>query len=159
MCQISVGVLGDISRALEDQLQPFCNRLMQILLENLQSDAVNRNVKPQILSAFGDIALAIGDNYELYLSAVLSMLQSAQVSSLRGAPCTLPGMGSPCLTAMDLLPLHECSLNENLLAMLSSLIGYLSFRNVILWSAGNGKISAHEVRSRRVLKGFPALGI
>lgn len=81
MCQISVGVLGDISRALEDQLQPYCNRLMQILLENLQSDAVNRNVKPQILSAFGDIALAIGDKYEIYLSAVLGMLQSAQVSS------------------------------------------------------------------------------
>lgn len=81
VCQISVGVLGDISRALEDQLQPFCNRLMQILLENLQSDAVNRNVKPQILSAFGDIALAIGDKYEVYLSAVLGMLQSAQVSS------------------------------------------------------------------------------
>ena len=81
VCQISVGVLGDISRALEEQLQPFCNRLMQILLENLQSDAVNRNVKPQILSAFGDIALAIGDKYEVYLSAVLSMLQSAQVST------------------------------------------------------------------------------
>ena len=27
---MSVGVLGDISRALEDQLQPFCDQVMQV---------------------------------------------------------------------------------------------------------------------------------
>lgn len=97
MCQISVGMLGDISRALEEQMQPFCNRLMQILLENLQSDAVNRNVKPQILGAFGDIALAIGDKYEVYLSAVLNMLQSAQVmpSPLWHLPPPIPPPPTP----------------------------------------------------------------
>jgi hypothetical protein len=36
VCQVSVGVLGDIARALEDQLQPFCDSIMQILLHNLQ---------------------------------------------------------------------------------------------------------------------------
>lgn len=45
----------------------------------VQSDAVHRNIKPQILSAFGDIALAIGDKFEAYLSHVLTMLASAQV--------------------------------------------------------------------------------
>ena len=30
VCTVSVGVLGDISRALEDQLQPFCDQVMQV---------------------------------------------------------------------------------------------------------------------------------
>ena len=82
VCQSSVGVLSDISRAVEDQLFPYCNRIMQILLENLQSNEVNRNVKPHIISAFGDIALAIGDKFEFYIQHVVSMLQSAQVTTL-----------------------------------------------------------------------------
>jgi hypothetical protein len=46
---------------------------------SMQSDAVHRNIKPQILSAFGDIALAIGDSFETYLQHVITMLGSAQV--------------------------------------------------------------------------------
>ena len=83
VCQSSVGVLSDISRAIEDQLFPYCNQIMQILLENLQSNEVNRNVKPHIISAFGDIALAIGDKFEYYVQHVVSMLQSAQVMTAR----------------------------------------------------------------------------
>ena len=75
-------MLSDISRAIEDQLFPYCNRIMQILLENLQSNEVNRNVKPHIISAFGDIALAIGDKFEYYIQHVVSMLQSAQVTTV-----------------------------------------------------------------------------
>ena len=75
-------MLSDISRAIEDQLFPYCNRIMQILLENLQSNEVNRNVKPHIISAFGDIALAIGDKFEYYIQHVVSMLQSAQVMTV-----------------------------------------------------------------------------
>lgn len=33
----------------------------------------------QVLSAFGDVALAIGDKFEAYLSHCLTMLASAQV--------------------------------------------------------------------------------
>lgn len=65
MCQVTVGVLGDICRAVEDGIYPYCDALMQTLLTNLQSGEVHRNIKPQILSAFGDIALAIGDRFEV----------------------------------------------------------------------------------------------
>ena len=43
---------------------------------------VHRNIKPQILSSFGDLALAIGDKFEPYLPHVLTMLSSAQVQRL-----------------------------------------------------------------------------
>lgn len=36
MCQVTVGVLGDICRAIEDGIYPYCNAIMQTLLTNLQ---------------------------------------------------------------------------------------------------------------------------
>jgi hypothetical protein len=72
-----------------------------------QSDAVHRNIKPQILSAFGDLALAIGDKYEIYLPHVLQMLTSAQVNTFfacgarRGGGllplCCIPAHSRACL--------------------------------------------------------------
>jgi len=80
VCSVSVGVLGDISRALEDAIYPYCDGIMQTLLQNLQSEDVQRSIKPMILACFSDIALAINDHFEKYLPHVLTMLQSAQVT-------------------------------------------------------------------------------
>ena len=75
-----MGVLGDVCRAIEDQIAPYTEPIMTVLLHNLESADVQRNIKPQILSAFGDIALAIGDRFEPCVTPCLHMLASAQVS-------------------------------------------------------------------------------
>ena len=98
MCQVSVGVLGDVCRAIEARIAPFCDKIMSVLLTNLQSNDVQRNIKPQILSAFGDVAIAIGDAFEAYLPHVLQMLQSAQARPLQAHPGS--AAGSPASLAV-----------------------------------------------------------
>lgn len=49
---------------------------MQQLLTNLQSQELHRDVKPDILSVFGDIAQGLEDAFDQYLGPVLETLQA-----------------------------------------------------------------------------------
>ena len=77
MCIAAVGVLADITRAIGENILPFCDDLMTVLLTNLQDADVHRSVKPHILSVFGDIALAVGKNFVKYIDIVTQTLQQA----------------------------------------------------------------------------------
>ena len=50
---------------------------MNSLLNNLRSTALGNQFKPAILQCFGDIAQAIGGEFETYLSVVAQVLQQA----------------------------------------------------------------------------------
>merc|ERR1712018_320752 len=56
---------------------PFTDEVMEVLLTNLRDNNVHRTVKPQILSVFGDVALAIGPEFRKYLEHVLQTLMQA----------------------------------------------------------------------------------
>jgi importin subunit beta-1 len=77
LCTVAVGIIGDISRALGDQSAQYSHAFMSVLLENLQSEVLNRNVKISILSCFGDIALAIGVAFEPYVETTMGVLRQA----------------------------------------------------------------------------------
>ena len=77
VCHTAVGLVGDICRALGDGVRPYCDEIMTILLEDLSNNDVHRMVKPQILSVFGDVALAIGLDFQKYLEVALQMLMQA----------------------------------------------------------------------------------
>ncbi|KAJ6838534.1 importin subunit beta-1-like [Iris pallida] len=85
VCAITVGVVGDLCRALEEKILPFCDGIMTQLLKDLSSSQLHRSVKPPIFSCFGDIALAIGENFEKYLIYAMPMLQSAAEVSAHAA--------------------------------------------------------------------------
>ncbi|XP_072974706.1 importin subunit beta-1-like [Typha angustifolia] len=77
VCSISVGVVGDICRALDKNVLQFCDGIMSALLKDLSNPMLNRAVKPPIFSCFGDIALAIGELFQKYVPYVIPMLQGA----------------------------------------------------------------------------------
>jgi importin subunit beta-1 len=82
VCAVAVGVVGDIARALGPKLVPYCDDIVSLLLQDLQNQHLNRNVKPPILSCFGDIGLAIGGEFVKYLSVVMGMLQQASTTTV-----------------------------------------------------------------------------
>ncbi|KAL5279085.1 KPNB1 family protein [Megaselia abdita] len=77
VCCAAVGLTGDICRNLKGKVLPYCNDIMGMLLVNLDNANLHRSVKPQILAAFGDVALSIGSNFVPYLDIVLTMLLHA----------------------------------------------------------------------------------
>lgn len=77
VCSISVGVVGDICRAMDDKVLPYCDGIVSNLLKNLSNSMLHRSVKAPIFSCFGDIALAIGEHFEKYIPYVMPMLQGA----------------------------------------------------------------------------------
>lgn len=85
LCTITIGVITDMCEAVEGKIQPFCDAIMGGLREALQDMTVNRDVKPVVISCFGDIAMAIGAAYEPYLQmSVMLLMQAAQQRAPEG---------------------------------------------------------------------------
>ena len=114
LCAMAIGLVSDITRALENKVQPFCDQFMNSLLNNLrvsnwtiyayfthlvssgadgeirvQSTTLGNQFKPAILQCFGDIAQAIGGAFETYLSVVAQVLQQAAGISAQENPSNL----------------------------------------------------------------------
>jgi len=77
VCQAAVGVVGDIARAIKSQLMPYCDKIVILLLQDLQKQELHKNIKPSIITCFGDIAVAIGTLFGKYMEVVMSMLKQA----------------------------------------------------------------------------------
>lgn len=77
VCTVAVGLVGDLCRALGKQMLPYCDDIMRCLIDLLQSAALNKIVKPHVISCFADIALAIEGDFEKYTNLILSMLKQA----------------------------------------------------------------------------------
>ncbi|EDW75045.2 uncharacterized protein Dwil_GK19911 [Drosophila willistoni] len=77
VCCAAVGLTGDICCALKHLIVPYCDEIMSTLMSNLVEPTLHRSVKPEIVSAFGDMALSIGSDFLKYLNMVLEMLKAA----------------------------------------------------------------------------------
>ena len=93
LCAMAIGLVSDITRALGELSQPYCDQFMNYLLTNLsvsakettsstlanqyQDKSISNQFRPAILQTFGDIAQAIGPHFETYLTVVAQVLQTA----------------------------------------------------------------------------------
>mmetsp|Transcript_41983 Transcript_41983/g.64654 ORF Transcript_41983/g.64654 Transcript_41983/m.64654 type:complete len:863 (+) Transcript_41983:90-2678(+) len=80
VCIVAVGTVGDISRNIEAQIQPYCDEIMNALVETLKDSTIHRSVKPPVLSCFGDIAMAIGAAFDPYLQFSVMLLMQASTT-------------------------------------------------------------------------------
>lgn len=76
-CVTATHVAGDITRALEGDVLPYSDTIVTICLELLMVPNIDINIKTSILSLFGDISMAIQENFEKYLHYVLPIFKSA----------------------------------------------------------------------------------
>lgn len=75
---------------------------MGALREALQDASVSRDVKPAVISCFGDIAMAIGAAYEPYLQvSVMMLMQAAQQSAPAGDEDLLAFINSLRLSILE----------------------------------------------------------
>jgi len=77
VCNVAVGVVGDVCRSLQRRMVPYCDEIVTILVEILQKPSLNRQIKPVILSCFGDIGLAICGDFVKYLQVIVTLLHQA----------------------------------------------------------------------------------
>ncbi len=77
VCTNAIGLLSDMCRVLNKHLVPYCDTLIRQLMEVLQNADADKSIRPAILSAFGDIALALGNGFDKYLPMVMETLEQA----------------------------------------------------------------------------------
>lgn len=77
LCNVAVGVVGDLCHGIESGMAKYSQQIMTSLFEGLQSSVIHRDVKPTILRCFGDMALATGAAFEPYLATTMAVLQQA----------------------------------------------------------------------------------
>jgi importin subunit beta-1 len=82
LCSMAIGLVSDITRALNEKVQPYCDDFMNRLLQDLQSASLGNTFKPAILQCFGDIAQAIGGHFETYVRVVAQVLQQASAVTI-----------------------------------------------------------------------------
>ena len=70
---VYLGVIGNIFHVLGDEALPYCDYMMNVLYKAFSK----RTLKPYILACFGEIALAIGEDFEEYLQDVMKKVKDA----------------------------------------------------------------------------------
>lgn len=76
----AVGLVADISHSLGEGFRQYFEGLMNILGGLLQNPNVRKELKPTVLSAFGDIATSVGIAFKPYLLVVFEICRSAQAT-------------------------------------------------------------------------------
>ncbi|ABN65334.2 karyopherin-beta [Scheffersomyces stipitis CBS 6054] len=76
-CSTAIGLVADLSQSLGLQILPYLEKLMNIFLIILNDGEVKRELRPAIISCFGDIATSIGDSFQLYLEFVMGICSQA----------------------------------------------------------------------------------
>ncbi|CCD22494.1 karyopherin beta NDAI_0A03370 [Naumovozyma dairenensis CBS 421] len=74
----AVGFISDISNSLEDDFKKYAQVFMSVLGNLVSRSDARKELKPTIISVFGDIAANIGSDFITYLNDVMGLCVAAQ---------------------------------------------------------------------------------
>lgn len=145
-CATAVGLVADLAQSLGPAIGPYLNGLMDILGLNLNNNEVKRELKPAILSCFGDIAGVIGEGFMPYLEVVMQI-------------CTQLALLVPEDNSYDSMD-YVTAVKEAVLDCYIGIVGSLSSKPELLYSflpsifqliqqiAGNIELAMNEATAR-----------
>ncbi|VDB89957.1 unnamed protein product [Peniophora sp. CBMAI 1063] len=77
LCEIAVGVIGDICSALKRQIKPYVDAIVEVLLANLKNEKLAYGAKPINLACLGDVAMAAEGDFAPHIGPVMTVLCEA----------------------------------------------------------------------------------
>ncbi|EAN33316.1 HEAT repeat family protein [Theileria parva strain Muguga] len=86
ICKISIGLTSDVSRCLESPFSTYLDRFMTILINILQDVNGDKTLKPLIIVAIGDIAMAVGGTFSSYVQNTMTLLLQAATTTYEMGP-------------------------------------------------------------------------
>lgn len=87
VCSMSIGIVGDLSRALDSEITPYCDKLVrEAFAPLLERKEVDRRLKPLVMTSVGDLALACRGNFEPFVAGTIKLLSQASTTRLEDGP-------------------------------------------------------------------------
>ena len=87
VCSMAIGIVGDLSRALDSDIAPYCEPLMRVsLAPMLEQKSVDRRLKPLVMTTIGDLALATRAQFEPFVAGSMKLLAQAGATRLEDGP-------------------------------------------------------------------------
>ncbi|EER10761.1 importin/karyopherin, putative [Perkinsus marinus ATCC 50983] len=82
VCQMAIGAVGDLARALDSTLaggpnEPLLDKMMEAMVMLMQNQDVDKRLKPDVFRAISDVALAVKGAFAKYLPTVMAVAQQA----------------------------------------------------------------------------------
>jgi importin subunit beta-1 len=87
VCSMAVRIVGDIARAVNGAMDPFCDELVrETLAPILERRDIDKRLKPLVMATLGDLALATRGRFEPYVPGTVKLLSQAAFTRLEDGP-------------------------------------------------------------------------
>jgi importin subunit beta-1 len=87
VCSMAVRIIGDLSRAVNHAMDPYCDKLVRETFGPiLEKRDVDKRLKPLVMSTLGDLALATRGRFEPYVPGTVKLLSQAAFTRLEDGP-------------------------------------------------------------------------
>jgi importin subunit beta-1 len=133
LCNQVVTTVADIAEACDSAILQYCDDIVNLLLECMRDDSLERKCKPAVISCFGDIAFAIGPAFEPYLNySSLTLMSASQATANMADEDSLAFFNELRCGILEaytgiIYAFSDAPLTEQLVSMVQNILQFLEF--------------------------------